>query len=64
VANPVVGVLLGILLFDERLSRPVWHVVVAVIGLALALGGAVLVSLVSQAGPEPRDAAEPSAALA
>jgi drug/metabolite transporter (DMT)-like permease len=64
VANPVVGVLLGIVLFDERLSRPVWHVVVAVIGLVLALGGAVLISLVSQAGPEPRDAPEHSAALA
>ena len=64
VANPVVGVLLGILLFDERLSRPAWHVVVAVIGLGLALGGAVLISLVSQAGPEPRDAPEHSAALA
>jgi hypothetical protein len=51
-------------LFDERLSRPLWHIVVAVIGLALALGGAVLISLVSQAGPEPRDAPEHSAALA
>jgi drug/metabolite transporter (DMT)-like permease len=64
VANPIVGVLLGILLFDERLSRPAWHVVVAVIGLALALGGAVLISLVSQADPEPQEAAEHSAALA
>jgi hypothetical protein len=25
VANPVVGILLGTLLLDERLSRPVWH---------------------------------------
>ena len=33
VANPVVGILIGILLLDERLSRPAWHVVVAVIGL-------------------------------
>ena len=45
VANPVVGVLVGIVLLDERLSRPLWHVVVAVIGLALAFGGAVLISL-------------------
>jgi drug/metabolite transporter (DMT)-like permease len=65
VANPVVGVLLGILIFDERLSRPTWHVVVAVIGLVLALGGAVLISLSSQPGPEPRsEPAEGSAALA
>ena len=33
VANPVVGILIGTLLFDERLSRPAWHVVIAVIGL-------------------------------
>jgi drug/metabolite transporter (DMT)-like permease len=54
VANPVVGVLLGILILDERLSRPAWHVLVAVIGLVLALGGAVLISLASQPGPEPQ----------
>jgi drug/metabolite transporter (DMT)-like permease len=64
VANPVVGVLLGIVLFDERLSRPMWHVLVAVIGLVLALGGAVLISLASQAAPEPRGAPERSAAPA
>jgi drug/metabolite transporter (DMT)-like permease len=65
VANPVVGVLLGIAIFDERLSRPGWHVLVAVIGLVLALGGAVLISLASQPGPEPRsEPAEGSAALA
>jgi hypothetical protein len=59
-----VGVLLGIALFDERLSRPLWHVVAAVIGLVLALGGAVLISLASHAGPEPEEAAERSVALA
>jgi drug/metabolite transporter (DMT)-like permease len=64
VANPVVGVLLGIALFDERLSRPMWHVVVAVIGLALALIGAVVISLASQAGAEPEEIPDSSAALA
>ena len=49
VANPVVGILIGILLLDERLSRPAWHVVVAVIGLALALVGAVVISLAHEA---------------
>ena len=49
VANPVVGILIGILLLDERLSRPTWHVVVAVIGLALALVGAVVISLAHEA---------------
>ncbi len=45
VANPLVGILLGILLLDERLSRPGWHIVIAVIGLGLALVGAVVISL-------------------
>ena len=30
VANPVVSILIGIVLLDERLSRPAWHVLVAV----------------------------------
>jgi drug/metabolite transporter (DMT)-like permease len=65
VANPIVGVLLGIAIFDERFSRPTWHVVVAILSLLLALGGAVLISLSSQSGPEPRsEPAEGSAALA
>jgi drug/metabolite transporter (DMT)-like permease len=55
VVNPIVGVLLGIIIFDERFSRPTWHVVVAILSLLLALGGAVLISLASQPGPE-RDA--------
>ena len=42
VANPVVGILLGVVLLEERLSRPAWHVVVACIGLGLALAGAVV----------------------
>jgi drug/metabolite transporter (DMT)-like permease len=52
VANPVVGILLGIVLLDERLSRPVWHVAVACTGLALALVGAVVIALARQAGEE------------
>jgi drug/metabolite transporter (DMT)-like permease len=65
VANPVVGVLLGVALFDERLSRPLWHVVVAIASLLLALLGAVAISLATQDGAEPQAEAEgPSAALA
>ena len=44
VANPVVSVLIGVLLFDERLSRPAWHVLLAAVGLALAFVGAVVIS--------------------
>jgi hypothetical protein len=59
-------VLLGIAIFDERFSRPLWHVLVAIISLLLALGGAVLISLSSQPGPDPAipEPAEGSAALA
>jgi drug/metabolite transporter (DMT)-like permease len=52
VANPVVGILIGILLLDERLNRPAWHIVLAVIGLALALIGAVVISLAHEAAKE------------
>lgn len=58
VANPIVGILIGILLLDERLSRPAWHVVVAVIGLTLALIGAVVISLAHEAGKDELPAAD------
>ncbi len=45
VANPVVSVLLGALILQERLDRtPPWHAVVGIGGLALALFGAVVIS--------------------
>jgi len=49
VANPIVGILLGTLLLDERLSRPAWHIVLACVGLGLALVGAVAISLAREA---------------
>jgi drug/metabolite transporter (DMT)-like permease len=52
VANPIVGILIGTLLLDERLSRPGWHILLAVIGLALALIGAVVISLAREAAQE------------
>jgi len=52
VANPVVGILLGVILLEERLSRPAWHVVVACIGLGVALVGAVVIALAQDAGRE------------
>ena len=66
VANPIVGILLGIVLFDERLSRPAWHVVAACIGLGLALVGAVLISLAREGSgaEDPTGAAAADAATA
>ena len=52
VANPVVSILLGIFLLDERLSRPAWHIAVAVVGLGVALVGAVLIALARHEGEE------------
>ena len=48
--EPVVSVAASAtLLLDERLERPAWHVVVAFIGLVLALAGAVVISLAREA---------------
>lgn len=64
VANPVVGILLGVVLLDERLSRPAWHVIVACIGLGLALAGAVVISLARQADAETDHPVVPEAGAA
>jgi drug/metabolite transporter (DMT)-like permease len=48
VSNPAVSVILGILLFEERLTRPPWHVLVALAALLAALGGAVLITLANR----------------
>ena len=45
VSNPIVSIALGVLLFDERLSRPAWHVVLALCGLGLGMFGAVMISI-------------------
>jgi drug/metabolite transporter (DMT)-like permease len=44
VSNPIVSVLIGIVLFDERLKDPAWHKVVAFAGLGLAAVGAIAIS--------------------
>jgi drug/metabolite transporter (DMT)-like permease len=65
VANPVVSVLIGIVVLDERLSRPAWHVVVAVIGLGLTFVGAIVISLAREtARPDPAVSTDASAEAA
>ena len=65
VANPVVSVLIGVVLLDERLSRPAWHVVVAVIGLGLTFVGAIVISLAREtAYPDPAVSTDASAEAA
>jgi drug/metabolite transporter (DMT)-like permease len=63
--NPIVSVLIGTLLFDERLARPLWHVVVAFAGLALAMVGAAVIAIAREGGPGVADspASEPAPAV-
>ena len=52
VCNPLVGIVIGTLLLDERLAEPTWHKVVAYCGLGLALVGAVVISLATEGEKE------------
>jgi drug/metabolite transporter (DMT)-like permease len=53
VANPVVSVLLGVLVLQERLDQPpAWHAVVAIGALAVALLGAVIVASATEGEKE------------
>jgi len=64
VANPVVSVLLGALVLEERLDRtPPWHAVVAVGALAVALFGAILIASASEPAEEPGAAPDVVAAV-
>jgi hypothetical protein len=44
VCNPIVSIFIGIVVLEERLAEPTWHKLVAYIGLAVALWGAVLIT--------------------
>jgi drug/metabolite transporter (DMT)-like permease len=59
VANPVVSVLLGVLVLQERLDQPpAWHAVVAIGALATALLGAVIIASASEETAEATSASE------
>jgi uncharacterized membrane protein len=60
VVNPVVSVLLGALVLQERLDKtPPWHAVVAVGALAAALFGASLIASASERDAETEAEPEP-----
>jgi len=52
VCNPLVSIVIGTLLLDERLAEPQWHKVIAYCGLAVALLGAVVISLATEGEKE------------
>lgn len=61
VSNPVISVLIGIVLFDETLSDPRSHKIVAWIGLGLGMLGATVISAASEDPPPAVAAAEATA---
>lgn len=61
VSNPVISVLLGVLMFDERLTRPTWHVLVAALALVFAMYGAVTITLANQERKVPGGVSPPEA---
>jgi drug/metabolite transporter (DMT)-like permease len=48
VCNPLVSIVIGTLLLDERLAEPTWHKVVAYCGLGVALFGAIVISVATE----------------
>lgn len=55
VCNPLVSIVIGTLLLDERLADPTWHKVVAYGGLVLALAGAAVISMATEGAKETND---------
>lgn len=56
VCNPLVGIVIGTILLEERLADPTWHKVVAYAGLGVALAGAAVISSSTEGGREDRGA--------
>lgn len=52
VFNPLVSIVIGTLLLEERLAEPTWHKVVAYAGLGLALVGAAVISMTTEGEKE------------
>jgi drug/metabolite transporter (DMT)-like permease len=52
VCNPLVSIIIGTALLDERLADPAWHKIVAYTGLGLALAGAAVISMETEGARE------------
>ena len=64
VCNPLVSIVIGTLLLDERLAEPRWHKIVAYAGLALALAGAAVISMATEGAKEADSSGEARAVAA
>ena len=53
VCNPIVSIIIGTLVLEERLSPPMWHKLVAYAGLGVALYAAVLITRATEGRKEP-----------
>jgi len=60
VANPLVSVLLGIVLLEERLAPPTWHKIVAFAALGVALAAAVAIALSEERQKHEQSRSDPS----
>ena len=61
VANPVVSVMLGALVLQERLDKdPEWHAALAVVALAVALLGTIVIASASEHGSRTVETVEPA----
>ena len=56
VCNPIVSIVIGVIVLEERLSDPTWHKLVAYVGLGIALWGAILITGATE-GPKERETA-------
>ncbi len=52
VCNPIVSIIIGIIVLEERLADPTWHKVLAYIGLGVALYGAIVITRATEGQKE------------
>ena len=64
VVNPLVSILIGTALLDERLAGPTWHKILAYTGLALALVAAMLITRAAEEARAPGPDLGPAGATA
>ncbi len=63
VCNPIVSIVIGTLVLEERLSPPMWHKLIAYGGLGVALYAAVLITSATEGRKEPVEGTDPGTAV-